>query len=196
MVMLRLWLEAFNVGRLWQLTFVVSMLLRPFCASAGDDSNVEYKVKATFLASFSQFVEWPNDALGSATTPIVVGVLGDDPFGNILEQAAIRKTSNGRAIQIIRFQDPVKAAAGSHILFIGNSEKSRLGKVLQELKDKPVLTVAEMPAFLREGGMVRFVIRDDRVQLEINPQAAQNNNLRISSKLLRLASIVEVKERH
>jgi hypothetical protein len=179
----------------WLLVSVLSSVLHASCAWAGDDANVEYKVKATFLAGFSQFVEWPKEALGPTDAPIVIGVLGEDPFGDFLEQAAARKTANGRAIQIKRFQDPAKAAAGSHILFISTSEKNRLPKIFQELKDKPILTVSEMPAFVREGGMIRFVLRDERVQLEINPQTAESCKLRISSKLLRLANIVEVKER-
>lgn len=178
----------------WKL--VLCLLFLPGAASVwgGEDADLELKVKATFLASFAQFVEWPEAAMGAADAPIILGVLGDDPFGNYLEQAASRKTANGRKIQVKRFQDAAAAAAGSHILFVGNSERQRLAKVFQELKTKPVLTVADIPTFLRDGGMIRFVIRDERVQLEINAEKAKSNELRISSKLLRLASIVEVPE--
>lgn len=184
-----------TVCRNW--IFILCFLVLPGAsrALAGEDADLELKVKATYLASFAQFVEWPEMALGAADAPIVVGVLGDDPFGNYLEQAASRKTANGRKIQIKRFQDAATAAANSHILFIGNSERQRLARVFQTLKYKPVLTVSDMPQFLNEGGMVRFVVRDERVQLEINVEKARSSELRISSKLLRLASIVEVPER-
>ena len=179
--------------RIHHCLFFTLAILSCCSTTAEDGASLEYKVKAAFLTNFTQFVEWPEKAFASADAPIVIGVLGDDPFDDTLELASSRKTSHGRKIVIKRYRDAEDAAA-AHVLFISNSERAKLGKIVAALKDKPVLLVGESANFMRAGGMVRFMVRDERVQLEINPDAASNAGLRITSKLLRLAQIVSIKD--
>ena len=160
--------------------------------SAGEpsrDTSLEYDVKAAFLFNFAKFVEWPEDRPEGDRSALVIGVLGVDPFGGALDAAVRDKTVNGRALSVKRFRE-VKDLAPCQILFISASETRRLPEILSRLGGTPILTVGEPEAFTREGGIIRFVTEDNKVRFEINVEAAERANLRISSKLLALARIV------
>lgn len=154
----------------------------------------EYQVKAVFLFNFAQFVDWPADAFPDSATPVVIGVLGDDPFGPVLDQTVRDERLGGRSFQVRRYQrvDEIKTC---HILFISRSEKSRLKGILAGLENRGILTVSDEDGFAERGGMIRFVTDRSRIRLQINPGAAEAGHLRISSKLLRVAEIVAPGER-
>ncbi|HWN08754.1 MAG TPA: YfiR family protein [Pyrinomonadaceae bacterium] len=166
-----------------------SLLLLFFLVSIGS-SNVaaqapnEYRVKAAFILNFARFVEWPADAY-SESGVLVVGIIGDNPFGGSLDQLN-GNTVNGRRISIRRFKagDYLK---GCQILFVGSSERNRLGKILDSVKGGSVLTIGELPQFNQAGGVIKFVIDDYKVRFEINAGAAGHARLRVSSKLLALS---------
>ncbi|HVH66640.1 MAG TPA: YfiR family protein [Gemmatimonadales bacterium] len=151
--------------------------------------SLEYRVKAVFLFNFAQFVDWPLAAFPDSQTPVVIGVLGDDPFGPLLDETVRGETLAGRPFEVRRYRraDEIKAC---HILFISQSESDRLEEILAGLKSRPTLTVGDGEGFSLRGGMVRFVTEKNRVRLRINLEAVQAANLTISSKLLRSAEIV------
>ncbi|MEO5820011.1 MAG: YfiR family protein [Vicinamibacteraceae bacterium] len=149
----------------------------------------EHQVKAAFLYNFANFVQWPEGALGPAGAPLKVCVVGTDPFGGALDDAFRDQMVQGRPVQVAR--GATLAAVGRcHILFLSQSEQGRWPDLLRELGTTPTLTVADAP-LVRQGGMVSFVIEAKRVRFEINRGAAEHAGLRISSKLLALARIVE-----
>lgn len=155
-------------------------------ASGGQPT--EYQVKAAYLYNFGKFVQWPN-------TPhpkndfFDICVLGDDPFGSVLEEIAGHETLEGKAVRLRRL---VSAAEGStcRILYIGKSEGPRLKKVLASLEREPVLTVSDLPEFTERGGMIQFVLADNKVRFEVNFDAAQRVHLVLSSQLLKVATEV------
>jgi len=144
----------------------------------------QYQVKAAFIFNFAKFVDWPADAFGDGGT-LVVGVVGDDPFGGALERLN-GSTANGRRLQIKRLRsgDNLRVC---QILFISNSEGRNLGKILDSIKGSSVLTIGEMSQFSQSGGIIRFLIQDNKVRFEINVRAAGQARLSISSKLLALS---------
>lgn len=144
------------------------------------------QVEAVFLFYFSQFVDWPADAFAGQSSPIVIGVLGDDPFDGALDQAVAGERVNGRPIVVRRLKS-LADATGCHILYISSSEAAQLPQILSSLKGRNVLTVSDLDDFVQSGGMIRFVLIDQRVRLRINAQAAQAAGLKLSSKLLRVA---------
>ena len=158
-------------------------------ARAQTEPPSEYQVKAAFLYNFVKFVEWPVDTFADPGAPFVLGVLGEDPFGSVLEQTLKGKTVNGRAL-VIRGVKQGKDLRTCHILFVSSSEIRHLDQILESLKGSSVLTVGEMERFAQSGGAVNFVLEQNRVRFEINPEAAARARLRISSKLLALARIV------
>jgi hypothetical protein len=150
----------------------------------------EHQVKAAFLYNFANFVQWPEDALGPAGAPLRVCVVGADPFGGALDEAFRGQVVHQRQVQIAR--GPTLAAVGRcHIVFLSRSEQGRWPDLLKALRGTATLTVADGAPLVRQGGMVSFVLEDKRVRFEINRGAAEHARLRISSKLLALARIVE-----
>ena len=146
-------------------------------------------MKAAFLYHFVEFVEWPQASpLPPAT--ITIGVLGKDPFGDVLDKAILDKRVAGRTLAIRRFAS-VEVLEPCEILFISSSEMAHLPKILARLGQAPVLTVGEADRFARHGGMIGFFFEDGRLRLEVNRAAAERSGLRVSSKLLSVARLVK-----
>ena len=148
----------------------------------------EYAVKAAFLFNFSKFVEWPADAFAGPAGPIVLFVLGVDPFGDALKSLK-GKTANGRPI-VVRYAANLGELERCHLLFVSASSMALLPKILQATKGWNVLTVGDVDGFARDGGTINLVNEEQRIAIEINMDAAQRSRLKISSKLLALAKIV------
>ena len=164
--------------------FAMSMI----CPSQ-QESLPEYQVKAVFLYNFAQFVEWPPHAFAEGNAPLIIGILGSDPFGNYIDEIIKGENVNGHPLIVKRCQtiDEIKTC---HILFIGSNEKDRVKLICEKLKSRNILTVGDVPNFAKQGGMVRFFIEDNKTKIRINLEAAKKEDLSISSKLLRLAEIV------
>jgi YfiR/HmsC-like len=153
------------------------------------DALSEYQVKAAYLFNFLKFVEWPEESFADPLAPIVIGVVGEDPFGNALPQVVIGKTVQGRDL-VIRIYRPGEDLRGVHILFISASERKRLPIILSSLRGSSVLTVADIAGFLDAGGMIQFLNENGRVRFAINVDATSRAKLKMSSKLLSLAKVV------
>ena len=158
------------------------------------DAHSEYQVKAAYLFNFLKFVQWPEDAFADPLAPIVIGIVGDDPFGDVLPQVITGKTVQGRDL-VIRKYRAGESMRGSHILFINASEKKRIPQLLSSLRGSSVLTVADMDGFLDEGGMIQFLLENDHVRFAINLDAATRARLKISSKLLSVARVTGTSDR-
>lgn len=174
-------------GLLPAILWTVAMAVGPVSSHAIGDEPTEYSVKAAFLYNFLNYCEWPKTAFSGTNAPITIGVLGDDPFGTILDEIAKTKTVQGRKLVIRRFKRIADIEA-SHVLFISASEKGRLSRVLEALGDGPVLTIGETEGFSELGVVINFTMEQNKVRFEINLDAARKAELTISSKLLRLAS--------
>jgi hypothetical protein len=148
----------------------------------------EFQVKAVFLYNFAQFVEWPADAFSSPTSPLVIGVLGVDPFGDFLDQTVTGESVNGHPLVVERYAT-IEDLRPCHILYISGSMAGQSELVASALSHTHVLTVADANDAL-SGTMVRFAMERNRVRLRINLESARQSGLNISSKLLRSAEIV------
>jgi YfiR/HmsC-like len=155
-----------------------------FCTTTQSQSPNEYQVKAAFILNFARFVDWPGDAFADGGS-LVVGVVGDDPFGGALDQLS-GNSIEGRRLVIRRLKSTDNLRA-CQILFVSSSERSRLGKIMESVKGASVLTIGDLPQFNQMGGVIKFVVQDNRVRFEINGAAAAQARLRISSKLLALS---------
>jgi uncharacterized protein DUF4154 len=150
----------------------------------------EYEVKAVFLFNFSQFVDWPATAFADGHSPLIIAVLGSDPFGATLDEIVRGETVNGRPLAVRRYQS-LDQIGSCHILFIDRSQEPQLDAIVAALKDRSVLTVGDFDSFARRGGMIRFNTVGNKIRLRVNLAAAQEARLTISSKLLRPAKILE-----
>jgi hypothetical protein len=128
----------------------------------------DYQVKAAFVFNFAKFVDWPSDAFSDGRAPLVLGVIGNDPFGGALDQVINGQSIGGRLLVVRRLkwgQD----LRSCHILFIGSSEQKRLTQITQQ------------------GGIINFILEASKIRFEINLRGANQARLRISSKLLALS---------
>lgn len=150
----------------------------------------EYEIKATFLFRFTNYVTWPPEAFPEPETPFTIGILGKDPFGEVLDRIVEGETIHGHKVEIVRSSRP-EVLKACHILFISRSEADRTAKILALLDGAHALTVGETPGFAGKGGVINFFLEENKVRFEINPEAAKRAGLKISSKLLSLGRIVE-----
>ena len=149
----------------------------------------EYDLKATFLYHLAQFVEWPPEAFPTEETPLVIGILGTDPFGKVLDEIIKDEVVKNRKLTPQRFRS-IEEIKSCHILFISQSEEGRLDQIFSRLKERNILTVGDTEGFAQRGGIVRFLPEKNKIRLRINIDAAKAANLTISSKLLRAADLV------
>jgi hypothetical protein len=166
------------------LSFAVSSRCAAYAASPS-----EYQVKAVFLFNFSQFVSWPPAAFDKSDAPMVIAVLGTDPFGPELDAVVKGEHVGAHPLQVRHYHD-VSEIKDCHILFIDRSQAPQLGEIVQALHGRSILTVSDIDDAARAGVMIDLVKQNDRIRLRINVAAARAGGLTISSKLLRPAEIV------
>jgi hypothetical protein len=168
---------------------VVCLVL--YCGSLHAQRAVtrEATIKAVFLFNFTQFVEWPATAHSSPTSPFVIGILGDDPFGTYLDETIAGEKVDGHPLMIKRYRD-AKEVRGCHILFI-NAKEMEQKDLFSLLAGKNILTVGDAKNFAKQGGMIRLATENNKIKLEINAETAKEEKLVISSKLLRIATIFD-----
>src|SRR5690554_3316110 len=172
------------------LSYLVGALTGGNVQKAGQEYPARhYQIKAAYLYNFSQFVEWPDSIFLEADKPLVIGVVGEDPFGAYLDRIVSGELVNGHPLSIHRFK-PGEEINDCHILFINFSDANQAGKVIEHIHGKGILTVSDMPGFLETGGMIQFITTNKRIRFQINPEASESAGLKISSKLLRLAEII------
>jgi hypothetical protein len=189
MALLSKWANFTVKGRagIWLVASIILCSVGPV-ASAQTAISREYEIKAVFLFNFAQFVDWPPEASASPPAPLVIGVLGDDPFDGYLDETVRGEKLNNRPFVVQRYRR-VEDIDGCQVLFIGRTGSRQLAHILAVLKGRSILTVGDMEGFVQDGGIIRFVTENNRIRFRINVDAAEAAHLVISSKLLRLAEV-------
>lgn len=151
----------------------------------------EYEIKASFLLNFARFVEWPDAAAAKSKDPIVIVIMGQDPFGPKIEQMFAGETVSGRKVEVRRIASDQELGV-CHLLFIPRTGSIRDASLQTRLKDRPVLTVGESDGFAREGGIIQLALDKGRIVFDINRAAAEKAGLKISPRLLKVARSTDV----
>jgi len=170
----------------------VALVFLAATLGAADRTTVgEYQLKAAFIFNFTKFVEWPPQAFGDPRDPFSICLAGDNPLGSSLDDEVRGKTVGSRPISI-RLVSNAQEARKCQILYVPASEHKREHSLLDALQGASVLTVGDANDFTKDGGIVQLRQIDAHIRIELVPEAAERANLRISSKLLSLATL----ERH
>ena len=174
------------------LTLLLSLL---FSLSTGPltlaqpTASDEYLLKAAFLYNFAKFVEWPEKTFADGHAPLMLCVLGQDPFGPALD-ALTEKSIKGRPLRIARLSQP-SGAGDCHILFIDRTELPHAPAILPALNGKAILTVCDDERCAQQGLMINLRTVNDKIQMEINVEAIQRTPLKVSSQLIKLAQVIK-----
>jgi len=147
-------------------------------------------VKAAFLYTFAKFVEWPSQSFGGPSAAITICVLGEDPFGNFLDDAVRDKALGDRTLTVRHVID-LPVGRECNILFIAASERRRMQALLAAVATIGLLTVGDTAEFAAQGGVITLQRQGERIRLLVNLSAAEKAKLRISSRVLSLATIVK-----
>jgi hypothetical protein len=180
------------VARAMAFLGLMALLLPSNSGFGAEPSLTKYQVEAIFLFNFAKYVDWPSETFPNDAAPITIGVMGADPFGESLQRGVEGKRINGRSF-VIKHLDSDSDVAGCQILFICDSEASRMGGILDKARALPILTVGEGELFARNGGIINFALKNGNVRLEIDLTAARKAGLTISSRLLAVADVVKGK---
>jgi hypothetical protein len=168
---------------------VSAVLAVTFAFAARSAPTAEYRIKAAFLLNFTHFVEWPAAAFTSPDAPLVICVVGIDPFGEALDQTVAGESIGQRRIAIRRLQT-IADSRTCHVVYISRSESNRFDEVLDAVGAvAPVLSVSDIDGFASRGGTIGFYLDRNRVRFEIGPNTWERRHLKLSSQLLRLGRI-------
>ncbi len=146
----------------------------------------EYRLKAAIIYNLAKFVEWPASAFTESASPLVVCVLGSDPFGPALENAMRGHLVAGHTIATRRV---MTVESGCHVLFVSESETKRLPVILDQLRNRSVLSIGEHDGFLDQGGIVSLTTDGERIRFAVNGSAAEQARLKVSARVLALAAL-------
>lgn len=171
---------------LLQIAGVICALLASPNVRAQQPTTSEYEVKATYLYNFARFTEWPAKGADAKDNSFAVCVLGHDPFGSILDTILAGEAIHGKHMVHKRIST-VQDAGNCRIVFISSSEESRLKETLGVLEKMSALTVSDIHDFSVRGGMIQFVLDQNKVRFEVNLETAGKAGLVLSSELLKVA---------
>src|SRR3954468_12411118 len=174
-------------GKLAVWAVALLLAISPVSSAAHVDAT-EYGLKSVFLYQFCRFMEWPNSAFSSPGDPLIIGVIGDDPFGSLLNEAVEGETYHGRPIRIEHYRNS-REIKRCHILFVSRSEGDQLDQILSSVAGKNIVTVGETDRFLDHGGMIALTADRNKVHLRVNQSSLRSANVDVSSKLLRIAEL-------
>jgi len=176
----------------------VGLLLWGWCAPMAGQAlavesayaaSVEYEVKAAFIHNFTQFIDWPSGAFEAEDSPMRIGILGNGSIDVPLMNMNGKKVQK-RFLEVSKVLN-INGIGQYHIIFVNPSENGRLQSILQNLRGTGILTIGDTSGFTEHCGVINFYLKSGKVRFEINLEASQRENLYISSKLLRLARIVD-----
>jgi hypothetical protein len=168
---------------------VAVVVLAAGAPAASAQPASEYELKAAFLYNFTKFAEWPATAFEDGDAPFRLCVVGDDPFGPLLDDLVVGERAGGRRIEVVRHRRAREAAHCQLVYFAADQDPAAVGE-LAAAAGGTVFTVGESEDFLAAGGLLRFQVRRNRIRLVINEEARSQSRLKISSKLLQLADLV------
>jgi len=155
-------------------------------SAAQSAAPTQDEVEAAYLYNFAKFVTWPE---ATKSDVLNVCILGKDPFGTTLDQIVSGEAIDGRRLAVRRLADE-HSVQPCAIVFIGESESSHLDRDLSAVSGLPILTVSDIPSFIRNGGTIQFVLQENRVRFEVNLSAARKCGIVLSSQLLKVATRV------
>ncbi len=181
--------QAWISAQIFRLLCIVLLVSGVAQAGRAQSTTDEYEVKAAFLFHFAQLVDWPTSAQNAEDPSLEFCIFSDEPRRQELQSTIEGKTIGARLFHVRLISQP-QEIAGCNVLFLSRDEAHRQTAILKSLRGMPVLTVGETTNFLSEGGIIRFHLEEGKIRFDINLEAGESSHLKISSRLLLLATSV------
>lgn len=180
-----------HIGFKSQILFMGLFFLLSFSPTkVSADAFNEYQVKAVFLYNLTNFVTWPQDAFQSKESPFIIGILGENPFGEILQKILGKEKVDGRPIAMLFYADWEQLQKQPcHMLYVSSPPDLLRPRLWDMARAYHMLTISDMPGFVQKGGVINLVTRNRRIEIEINHNEAKRTGLEICAQLLNLAKI-------
>ncbi|MBT9499021.1 MULTISPECIES: YfiR family protein [Zoogloea] len=179
--------------RLWLAPLIAVLAVLAHAAGPDPDATTfaENDVKAAFIYNFVHFVRWPDTTTHKPGDPFRYCVL-DDTLAPLLAKALAGESVDGHALIVMR-QPELRNVHECQILYLG--EQATLGglsqtELLRRIASQPILTVSDQSNFTARGGMIALIRKRGRIHPVINTDATDRTELRVSAKLLNLATLV------
>jgi len=171
--------------------WILFLVLAPaLWAADGHGGLSEQELKAAALNQVVHFTRWPVGTFADADSALVIGIFGEDPFGNLIDELVQGEVASGHPVKVVRCFTP-EAAAACHVVYVVDAGLRSTDRLLHYLSDRSILTVSGDEAFVERGGIICLTVRSSRIRILVNLEAAKRANVTLSSKLLRLAEIVK-----
>ena len=173
--------------RKWGWVFVFFILP---CSWKGTGANchaqdANYKAYTVFLYNFIKYIEWPDQS-----NDFIIGVVGDSPIKKELFLLAENKKAKGKKIIVRTISTPDEASA-CNLIYIPSQKSSMLKPINEKVKGKPVLLVTEREGLAKKGAAISFTVDDDDVlKFEINKSVLELQNLKVTTLLVQLGTLV------
>lgn len=179
-----------DISASFRFSILAGLFLMSVSLPTGAQAQSEDQIKAAFLFNFARYVEWPEAAFASADTAVRICMAGSPRFASVVEKTVSGKSVANRPVQVDKLS-ALSAVSDCHILYVGAEIDSATAEVASTVSGSSVFTVADRAGFAEDGGMANFIRADNKIRFEINPGAAKKAGLKVSSRLLRLAKVVE-----
>jgi hypothetical protein len=157
--------------------------------AVGASALSRHEVEAAFLVNFAKFVTWPPEAFATGTSPLTIGLIGEDQFGSAIDAAARGQRANERPIEVSRVGSKDDLSR-FHLVFIPVSEEKQAAAIVRRVENAPVLVVSDIERICQSGGGIGFLFDGARVRFEVNLGAAERGRMKVSTRLLKLAAKV------
>jgi hypothetical protein len=178
-----------TVPRSDRLAAAMALLLFAVRSAGAQVPRSEYEVKAAYLLNFARYAEWPVAAPADPADDFVICVLGRDPFGAVLERTVAGRRVLGRPVRVLRPGSRAEARL-CQLAFIAGDPRAEVEPWLAEMRGRAVLTIGDGPAFTEAGGAIAFVPVAQTVRFEVNRNALEQAGVRLSSRVMALATRV------
>lgn len=166
------------------------ILLMPMGLILAQNQTTEYMLKAGFIKQFTHFIEWPEQpALNDTIKPYIIAVLGDNPFGDALEDIFSKNKVKDKNVEIV-YISRISQIESAHILFIPQQFESQLQTILEQANALNALTISDTQGFGKSGVMINFFLESNKIRFEINKKSIDEQGLTVSHLLLSYAKVI------
>lgn len=165
--------------------FLILSLLVSFNTFSDIKNYPEAKIKAAYLYNFLRFVEWPVNQ--KSTSDICIYGVNKEYKSVFSSMATLSKQGKKLTIKFFEKDNEFQPLTDCQIIFITSEANSKTKNILDHLKNNQILTIGESDDFINQGGMINFIRVGNKIRFEINVDAIEQAELKISSKVLRIA---------